>query len=347
MKDHRPRTRPDAAFPVRMLALDIDGTLVGHDQALSPRLVAALGACVARGIRVSLATGRMPSSAVVFANRLGLVDPMIGHQGAIVRAMPPPAVRAREPGPDPETRRGRVGRILSHQPMAPDVIADAVRWCYANGLNPHLNTIERMIVAEDDPNVADYSAYLGRDAQVVKDLATDIRTPMSKVIAFGEPGRPMALIEDARRRFAGRASPTVSHPRFLEFVAPGVSKGRAVAWLAHRAGIPMGQVLAMGDALNDVEMIADAGHGAAMATAPAEVRVAGRYVAAPVDQDGAAALIEAIVLAPPEDAARNAARLEAEAAGLQGELRAALAAGNAPAWAGSDRLPRPAEPAAR
>ena len=95
---------------------------------------------------------------------------------------------------------------------------------------------------------------------------------MSKVIAVGEPGRPMALIEEARRLFAGRASPTVSHPRFLEFVAPGVSKGRAVAWLAHRAGIPMGQVLTMGDALNDFEMISDAGHGAAMATAPAEVR---------------------------------------------------------------------------
>ena len=90
-------------------------------------------------------------------------------------------------------------------------------------------------------------------------------------------------------------------------MAPGVSKGRAVAWLAHRAGIPMGQVLAMGDALNDLEMIVDAGHGAAMATAPAEVQLAARYVAAPVDQDGAAALVEALVLAPP-DGGRAACR---------------------------------------
>jgi len=81
---------------------------------------------------------------------------------------------------------------------------------------------------------------------------------------------------------------TVSHPRFIEFVAPGVSKGRAVAWLAHRAGIPMGQVMTVGDALNDLEMIGDAGHGAAMATAPADVRAAARYLAAPVDEDGAA-----------------------------------------------------------
>jgi len=338
VRDHRPRVRPDAAFPVRMLALDIDGTLIGPDMELSPRLVAALGEAVARGIKVSLATGRMPSSAVVFANRLGLVEPIIGHQGAMVRAMP----SRREPGgPDADigARRGRVGRILSHQPMAPDVIADAVRWCRANGLSPHLNTVERMIVQKGDPNFADYSAYLGRDAETVRDLTVDITMPMTKVIAVGEPGRPMALIEEARRLFAGRASPTVSHPRFLEFVAPGVSKGRAVAWLAHRAGIGMGHVLAMGDALNDVEMIMDTGHGAAMASAPAEVRVAGRYIAAPVEQDGAAALIEAIVLAPPEEAVRNAARLEAEARAVQAGLRAVLAGGTAPAWTGSDVLP--------
>jgi hypothetical protein len=325
-----------------MLALDIDGTLIGPDMELSQRLIAALGEAVRRGVKVSLATGRMPSSAVVFANRLGLVEPIVGHQGAIVRAMP---VHREPPGPDVDmgARRGRIGRILSHQPMAPDVIADAVRWCYANGLNPHINTLERMIVAEGDPNFTDYSAYLGRDAETVRDLAADIRTPMSKVIAVGEPGLPMALIDEARRLFAGRASPTVSHPRFLEFVAPGVSKGRAVAWLAHRAGIPMGQVLAIGDALNDVEMIADAGHGAAMGTAPAEVRVAGRYIAAAVEAEGVAALIEALVLAPHDEAARHAARLESEARALQAELREALAGGSAPSWAGSDLLPRSAE----
>jgi hydroxymethylpyrimidine pyrophosphatase-like HAD family hydrolase len=303
-----------------MLALDIDGTLVGHDMRLSPRLVAAIGEAVRSGVRVSLATGRMPSSAVVFANRLGLVEPVIGHQGAIVRAMPAPGAPQVDDALPPT--RGRIGRILSHQPLAPEVIADAVRWCYANGLNPHVNTVERMIVQAGDPNFADYSAYLGREAETVEDLARDIATPMSKVIAVGDPGRPMALIEEARRLFAGRASPTVSHPRFLEFVAPGVSKGRAVAWLAHRAAIPMAQAMTMGDALNDFEMISDAGHGAAMATAPAEVQLAGRYIAAPVERDGAAALIEALVLAPPDEAARNGARLADEARGVQALLAA-------------------------
>ena len=75
----------------------------------------------------------------------------------------------------------------------------------------------------------------------------------------------------------------------------------------------MGQVMTIGDALNDLEMIEDAGHGTAMATLAGRAVAAARYLAAPVEEDGSAALIEALVLAPPDEAARNAARL-AEAA---------------------------------
>ena len=120
-----------------------------------------------------------------------------------------------------------------------------------------------------------------------------------------------------------------------------MSKGHAVAWLAHREGVPLGQVLALGDALNDLEMVGDAGHGAAMPTAPAEVRLAARYLAPPVADDGAARLIEQLVLAPPDVAARNAARLAGEA----GEVHAALRDGtlDADAW-GNAAMPGDPEP---
>jgi hydroxymethylpyrimidine pyrophosphatase-like HAD family hydrolase len=312
MRDLRPTTRPEAAFPIRMVALDIDGTLVGNDFRLSDRTQAAISEAVRRGVRVSLATGRMASSAVVYANQLALVEPIIAHQGAAIREMPThreTTARAIPDGPHPLPWRGRVGRILHHEPMAAGVVRDAIAWCREQGLDPHANVLEKIVVWRDDPSFEDYSGYLGPDAEIVPDLTAAIRRPMSKVIAVGDPPRPMELLETARRAFAGRADVTVSHPRFLEFVAPGVSKGRAVAWLANRAGIPMGQVMAIGDALNDLEMIVDAGHGAAMATAPEAVRAAARYVAAPVGEDGAASLIEALVLTSPGRAARNAARM--------------------------------------
>jgi hydroxymethylpyrimidine pyrophosphatase-like HAD family hydrolase len=305
--------RPEPEFPIRMLALDIDGTIVGHDITLSERTTAAIGEAVARGVRVSLATGRTPGSAVVFANRLGIVEPIIGHQGAVIREMPAPDPEADAALLEPGAVRGRVGRLLLHRPMAADAVRDALAWCWANGLQPHINHLERILVQEDDPHFEDYSAYFGKRAEVYPDLIAAVHTPQSKVISVGVPPRPMELIDEARRLFAGRAWPTVSHPRFLEFVAPGVTKGHAVAWLARRAGIPMGQVMTMGDALNDLEMIEAAGHGTAMATAPAVVRGSARYVAAPVEEDGSAALIEALVLAPVTEARRNAARLAEEA----------------------------------
>ncbi len=302
--------RPAPAFPVRLIALDLDGTVIGPDFRVSERTAEAIREAVRRGVHVSIATGRMASSAAVYAHQLGLTDPIIGHQGAVIRAMP---VAAAVIDAADLPFRAPVGRILHHTPMAADVARAAIAWCLERGLDPHVNDLERIVVWRGDSRFEDYSGYLGPEADIVGDLAAAIRKPVSKVIAVGDPPRPMELIEEARRTFAGRAGATVSHPRFLEFVAPGVSKGRAVAWLANRARVPMGQVMTVGDALNDIEMIGDAGHGAAMATAPAVVRAAGRYVAAPVEADGVGALIEALVLASPEEAARSGERL-AEAA---------------------------------
>jgi 3-deoxy-D-manno-octulosonate 8-phosphate phosphatase KdsC-like HAD superfamily phosphatase len=103
-----------------------------------------------------------------------------------------------------------------------------------------------------------------------------------------------------------------------------------VAWLAHRAGIPLGQVMTIGDALNDEEMIADAGHGTAMISAPVELWPSARYLAAPVDEDGAAAIIEALVLAPVDQAVRNAARLADEAREIRRQRLGSDAADRAP-----------------
>jgi hypothetical protein len=300
--------RPEPAFPIRLLALDIDGTLVGDDLILRERTRAAIVAAVQRGIHVSLATGRMASSALVFARELGLRDPIVAYQGALVRAMP--------------SADSRTGRLLSHHPLAPAVAREAIVWSRAHGLDPHVNHLERFIIRADDPRAEDYSAFLGSRAELVPDIVAAIDRPVTKVIAVGEEPRPAALLALARRRFANRAGVTISHPRFLEFVSPGISKGRAVRLLARRWGISPSQVLAIGDQLNDLEMVSAVGHGVAMAHAPFEVRDAARYVAPPVNDEGAAQLIEALVLERPGVARANAERLVAKtASALDAERR--------------------------
>jgi hydroxymethylpyrimidine pyrophosphatase-like HAD family hydrolase len=147
----------------------------------------------------------------------------------------------------------------------------------------------------------------------VDDILAWVKRPVSKVIAVSEGPIDESILHLARERFAGRAAVTISHPRFLEFLRPGVSKGAAVRWLARRAGVPLGAVLAIGDQFNDLEMIAAVGHGAAMPGAPLAVRAAARYIAPPVAEEGAAQLIERLVLARPADAARTATHLADDA----------------------------------
>ena len=297
-------TRPAPAFPIGLIALDLDGTLIGEDLELGSRTIAAIRAARERGIAVSVVTGRMTTSALPFARRLGLVDPIVAYQGALVRALPRPEV-------DP-----RLGRILAHRPLAADAAREVIAWSRTVGLEPHINDLEKFVVQADDPRAEDYSTFIGARASVVDDLGTWIRRPVSKVLAVAIDPIPVSVLDDARTRFAGRAAATISHPRFLEFLAPGVSKLLGVRHLARRAGVPLGRVLAIGDQFNDLEMLAGVGHGAAMAGAPLGVRAAARYLAPPLADEGAAQLIEQLALSSPEDAARNAdalARVHREA----------------------------------
>lgn len=299
MPESVPQT-PAPELPIRLIALDIDGTIIGDDHEVADRTIRAVHAAMERDVAVSLVTGRMVSSAMRFARQLGLTSPLVGYQGGLIRAIP-------EPGSQ------RLGKLLLHTPLAAETARRILTWTRVRGLDPHVNHLERFILRADDPRADDYSAFMGAHAELVPDLIEAIDHPVTKILAVGEPPLPVEAAPAARAEFAGLADVTISHPRFLEFVAPGVSKGRAIRWLARRLRIPLGATLAIGDQWNDFEMIAEVGHGTAMPSAPAEVRAAARYVARPLEEDGAARMIEDLVLASPSAIEANARRMAAEA----------------------------------
>ena len=294
---------PEPILPIELVALDIDGTLIGDDLVIGPDTRRAVRLALERDVYVSIVTGRMVSSAMRFARELGLTAPIVGYQGALIRSMP-----------EPDSTR--LGRLLFHRPIPAATAREIVLWTRRWGLDPHINHLERFILRADDPNADDYSVFMGSRAELVADLPGSIRHPVTKVLAVGEPPLPNEVAPIARERFRGLADVTISHPKFLEFVAPGVSKGRAVRWLARRLGVKLGATMAIGDQWNDLEMLAEVGHGAAMPSAPETVLAAGRYVAPPLAEEGVARMIEALVLARPTVARANARRLaeEAEAA---------------------------------
>jgi len=268
--------------PIRLLAIDLDGTLVGGDLVIRPRVAAAVAAAQARGVLVVIATGRMYRSTLRFARALDLRAPLICYQGAYVREMP----HGDHPAPAP----------LRHVMMAANVARAAIRWSQARGLDPHINVDDRLVMERGDGSAADYERRSGIDAEFVPDLVAAVRGPVTKVLAVGLAGVPERVLAAARAEFAGRAEVTVSHPEYLEFTSPGVTKGQALRWLAGRLRIPLAATMAVGDHYNDLEMLAVAGHGVAMADAPAEVRAAARHVTASVADEGVATAIEALIL---------------------------------------------------
>jgi Cof subfamily protein (haloacid dehalogenase superfamily) len=290
---------PSQGRPIKLIALDIDGTLVGEDLRVGKRTIAAVAEATRRGIRVSLVTGRMATSATPFAETLGLTGPLVAQQGALIRSMPAPGSK-------------RPGKLLFHRPLKPEVTVEVVRWCRERALTPHFNYLEWMIVGSDEERLEEYRLFVGDRLRLVEDVAVRAYGPVTKVVALGEGHHSLDVLDDGRTHFAGRAEVTLSHPRFLEFLAPGVSKGLGVRWLARRFGVPLDECLAIGDQYNDLEMIAEVGHGVAMPSAPAAVQAIARYVAPSVDDEGAAQMIERIAL----DGWRGA---ENEAGGAEGE----------------------------
>ena len=267
---------------IRLLALDLDGTILGDDLRISARTRLAIREAVARGAMVVLATGRMYRSALPYAETLGLAGPLICYQGAYIRERPGPG--------------GGPGAILRHVTMEAGTARSAVRWARENGLDPHVNADDRLLMEVGDEGAPDYERLSGIGAVFLPDLIAAIDHPATKVLAVGPPGLPARLLDAGRAAFAGRAEVTVSHPEYLEFTAPGAHKGAALRWLAQRLGIPLEATMAVGDQHNDREMIAAAGVGVAMAGAPSVVRGVARHVTAPIEEDGAAQAIEEFVL---------------------------------------------------
>ena len=134
------------------------------------RTVAAISGAIERGVSVSIATGRMATSALRFARELGLRDPIVAYQGALIRAIP-------EPGDE------HLGRLLFHRPLAAAATREVIDWTRSIGLDPHVNHLERFVIRADDPRAEDYSSFLGGRAVVVDDLRRLGAAPVSKVIA--------------------------------------------------------------------------------------------------------------------------------------------------------------------
>jgi Cof subfamily protein (haloacid dehalogenase superfamily) len=264
----------------QLIALDLDGTVMGHDLVIPPAVHEAIGAAQAAGVHVTLATGRMFGATIPFARALGISAPLICYQGALIR--------------DPLT-----DEVLLATNMRGDEAAEAVRLLLERDIFVLAYIDERLHIAERRAELNHYLSLHPEGAEIVvsDDLPAEVRAAApTKLLFIAEP--PVVTDELIRleAHFGDRLMITRSHQLYGELAAPGIAKGVALERLAAHLGVPQEATLAIGDQENDLSMLAWAGLGLAIGNAAPSVREAADAIVPPVHEAGVAWAIRRYVL---------------------------------------------------
>ncbi|MGW0897281.1 Cof-type HAD-IIB family hydrolase [Streptomyces goshikiensis] len=274
--------RPDGQTPApRLIATDLDGTLLRDDKSVSPRTVAALAAAEEAGIEVFFVTGRPARwmdvvadhvhghGLAICANGAAVVDLHAGREFVQVRALPRDtaltvvnALRAAAPGTSFAVER-TTG--INYEPNYPPFFQDP---------GATVATVEKLLHEEPDTTAA----------------------PVLKLLAHHSELSPDEFLTLARSAAGDHASITRSSPTaLLEISGIGISKASTLELCCAERGISPAEVVAFGDMPNDVEMLRWAGTSYAMGNAHPDVIAAasGRTVAN--NEDGVAVVIERII----------------------------------------------------
>ena len=269
-------------MPIRLLAIDLDGTLVNQRLEMDPRDVAAVKAATAAGVTVVLATGRMFKSSLRYAEPLGLKGPIINYQGAVVR----------------EIASGEVWyRCELTVPMQQRVLA------LAEPKDWHVNAYvdERVYTARSRPEADLYARVAMVPYEVVGPLSKWVRQDATKMVLVDlDPADVPARIAALAAWMGDVARVTRSLDWFVEVINPEVSKAGALAMVANRLRVAQADVCAIGDNANDEEMVSWAGFGVAMGNAPATLKSVAKYVTGRIEEAGVAQVIQRFVIGKEE-----------------------------------------------
>ncbi|MGF1661057.1 MAG: HAD family hydrolase [Kineosporiaceae bacterium] len=278
---------------MRLLATDVDGTIVGPDLRVSARTAAAFAAAHRAGVVTVLVTGRPLRWMPEVVRALGHVDALVLANGAVLYRLPSGALDGTE-------------QLLGRRTIDPgDVVDWAVRVRarapgVAFGLErPGGFGAEPGYEAPGgtpDLTVGSIPELLAQDAVVVKLLA---RVPARLVAGTAEfPGD--VLLRAARAALGPRVAPVHSDRRkaLVEMGPPGVDKATGLAAVAAAFGVDRRDVVAFGDMPNDVPMLTWAGIGYAMADGHPEALAVATGAALACAADGVACAVEELLAAP-------------------------------------------------
>jgi hypothetical protein len=275
----------------KMICIDLDGTLLGSDHGISHENIHAVRQAKEKGVLVVLSTGRMHLSARLYAEQLGIHDPIISSNGSFVKE-----------------REG--DRVFYERNLLKEDLKFIIDTLGTFGVSPNFYNHGTMYVKEVRDFVLRYEElqktlpkeksilirYIN-DGYSYEDFMDRDGAGVQKGICFP----PDQLVEEIKTRMRLNTdlkvvSSVSSGIKNIEFTSKEADKGRAALVLADAYGIRPEEIICVGDSENDLSMLEVAGLPVAMGNAIDEVKAAARYITKDNDSHGVAHLIEKFIL---------------------------------------------------
>lgn len=264
---------------VRLIATDLDGTLLRRDGTISLRTQQTLQRARAAGALVVLVTARPPRMLRCIVRETGVTGIAICCNGASIY----------------DCERDT---LIQHTSLSHGLASQLILGLRAAMPGIHF-AAEYAMYFVCEPPITALSVFPYREAAYLGDmlaLCVELyREPLSKLIAWHPESSPEALLAVARQIAHDDVSLTHSGAPFIEMSAKGVDKAQALAKLCASLGIAPAEVVAFGDMPNDIPMLQWAGRGIAVANAHAQVLAHADDVTVSNDEDGVARMLEQLL----------------------------------------------------
>ncbi len=259
----------------KLVAIDLDDTLLRTDLTISERTKQAIKASMAQGTLVTFATGRMYRAALPYALDLGLDLPLITYQGALVKYVD--------------------GREVYHRPVAKDIAKEIINLVKPTGIHINVYYDDQLYMEE----ATDWGKKYANTVRVpinLLPLPEGIKEDLTKILLIGDSEKLDEIQTVLAERFQDNINLTKSQSCFLEISHPQATKGNALKGLVESLDLHPEQVIAIGDNLNDLDMLEYAGCGVAIGNAVEEVKRIADMVTKNNDDDGVAEVIEKLIV---------------------------------------------------
>jgi Cof subfamily protein (haloacid dehalogenase superfamily) len=275
---------------IKAIVIDLDGTTLGADAVLSERTRQVLRACIARGLRVIIATGRSVDAAESYRRAIGIEGAIVYYNGALTLDMPS-------------------RNILDSHFIGQDVISCCVDVAHEKGAHFHLflckgtGVFSETLMAErvSDATLV-YRNRTGLDfsyGDLRKALPGDDSIRCIKGIFIADERELRMIRQIVDERLGGKVNTMFSADFILEILAPGITKAAGLRAALKFYGLSPSEIIAFGDEENDMAMLSFAAYSVAPANARQSVRDIAKYIIGPNTDDSVAAFLENLFSLPP------------------------------------------------